>query len=137
MLLALMRRRTTTVILATALAFAVGEGRAQGVVGATLRGRVVGSSGAPVAGSAVTLSNVSTGAVRRTSVGERGVFLFDNLPVGGPYRLEARAIGYVPATIDSIVLHLGDQVDRILLLGERRTLDAMIVRGAVGQRSLV
>ena len=101
-------------------------------MGAAIRGRVVTAGGIVIAGATVTLSNASTGALRRTVADDRGAFLLDNLEIGGPYRLEARAIGRASSAIDSLVLHLGDQVDRTLVLGDRQTLalDAVVVRDA-------
>lgn len=105
---------------------------AQGVAGASLRGTVTSDSGVPIPNARVSLKNTSTGNVFLLMTGERGEFYFNNLPVGGPYILEAAAIGLRPAAIAEIVLHLGDQLSRTLVLGDRipHQLNDVIVRGS-------
>jgi hypothetical protein len=106
---------------------------AQGITGASITGSVVNTDGAPIAGASVTILNLSTGTRLGTIARSRGEFLFDNLPVGGPYRLEARAIGLSPASTDGIMLHLGDRLSRQLMLGGQRAkqLESILVKGSV------
>jgi len=82
---------------------------AQGLAGAAIEGTVVSADGAPVRGAIVTLTESETGSRRVGSAGERGTYLFENVAVGS-YRLEARAIGKLPASREGIVLHLGERV---------------------------
>ncbi|MDQ6888076.1 MAG: TonB-dependent receptor [Gemmatimonadota bacterium] len=105
---------------------------AQGVASAAVHGTIVTAAGDPAAGALVTLINTSTGTFRRVAVGSRGVFLFENVPVGGPFRLEGRFIGFEPASIDGITLHLGDRLSRQLVLGvpHPHRLDDVEVRGS-------
>ncbi|MEP6496083.1 MAG: TonB-dependent receptor [bacterium] len=102
---------------------------AQGVAGAAVHGSVVTGMGGPISGAQVTLSNPGTGTVRVAVAGARGEFLFDAVPVGTGYRLEARAIGFSPARVDSISLHLGDRLSQSIVLGAVRAqlLSAMVV----------
>jgi hypothetical protein len=93
---------------------------AQGLTGASVAGTVVNADGAPVPGASVTLLNSSTGIRLSLTARSQGEFLFDNVPVGGPYRLEARSIGLLPASIGGITLHLGDRFTRQLVLGGQR-----------------
>jgi hypothetical protein len=120
----------TTLLVAGLLVASTSTADSQGVTGASVAGRVVTSTEEPVPGAIVTLVNTSTGAVRRTVVGARGVFVFENVPVGGPYRLEARSMGSELASIDPIVLGLGDRVVRQLVLGDRaQTIETVVVSG--------
>src|ERR1700681_3356245 len=73
---------------------------AQGLTGASVQGTVVRQEGVAIAHPLVTLLDTSTGLIRRTTGNVKGSFLFDNVPVGGPYRIEARSIGFEPTSID-------------------------------------
>jgi hypothetical protein len=121
------------VALSVFAAFPVAAAFAQGITGASLAGTVLNGEGAPVPGASVTLLNSSTGTRLSLTSRSQGEFLFDNIPVGGPYRLEARSIGLVPASIDGIVLHLGDRLNHRLVLGGQRAkqLEGVLVKGSV------
>jgi hypothetical protein len=56
--------------------------------------------------------------------------LFDDLPVGGPFTLAVRAIGYQQTLLTGIVLHAGDRVTTDVSLDQvqARTLDPIVVR---------
>ncbi len=124
-------RRASLLALAIAVV-PIAQGLGQGVAAAAVQGSIVTAPGAPASGALVTLVNTSTGAVRRLAVGTRGSFLFDNVPVGGPYRLEGRFIGFEPASIDGIILHLGDRLSTQLVLNtpHPHRLDDVEVRGS-------
>ena len=106
--------------------------RAQGVTGAELHGTVSTSRGLAIPGALMTLVNSSTGLRMRSVARGQGEFFFDNVPVGGPYRLEARSIGYEPTTISGVTLHLGDRFVRNVVLNSSsaRELASVIVRGS-------
>ncbi|MFI5310419.1 MAG: TonB-dependent receptor domain-containing protein [Gemmatimonadales bacterium] len=106
--------------------------RGQGVAGAAVQGAVVSASGSPVANARVTLTNQSTGNIQFVITGDRGLFAFENASVGGPYSIEARAIGFEPAAIEGIILHLGDRITRTIALGAQRVqrLENVLVRGS-------
>lgn len=87
----------------------------QGLSGASVIGSVRSQSGAPIPGAAVLLIAVATGTPRRDVANSRGLYRFESVPVGS-YRLEARAIGFVPAVVDSVDLHVGDRVQLPLVL---------------------
>lgn len=89
----------------------------QGLTGASLSGWVRTTLGAAVPRAMVRLHNTSTGAARQTAARDDGRFFFEDVPVGGPYRLDARALGYEPTVIDGLELHLGDRVVRTIVLG--------------------
>ena len=126
-----MLRPVCTRGLALALLLTARATPAQGVSDASVRGSVVAPSGAPLANARVTLRHARTGAVREMVTGERGGFTFENVPVGGPYLLEARSLGFEPATIYDISLHVGDQMVRRFVLGATALrLDDILVRGS-------
>lgn len=121
------------VALFVSAALPVGTAFAQGLTGASVAGTVVNADGAPIPGASVTLLNSSTGTRLSLSARSQGEFLFDNVPVGGPYRLEGRSIGLAPASIGGITLHLGDRLNRQLVLGGQRAkqLEDVLVKEAV------
>ena len=121
-------------VMATMLATTVLRGgaelSAQGLSGASVEGIVVGNSATPVAGATVTLRARATGVVRHATSDAAGGFRFENLDLGY-YRIDAKRIGLVPASIDSLSLHLGDRLRiRLVVSGDAQDLGTMIVAGA-------
>ncbi|HEV8357846.1 MAG TPA: TonB-dependent receptor [Gemmatimonadales bacterium] len=96
---------------ATAM-FLLGAGSlaAQGVAGAALRGTVTGLDSTPLAQAQVEVTNLSNGARWLAVTGAGGHFFVENLTVGGPYRLVAESIGFLPDTTGGILLGLGQRL---------------------------
>jgi hypothetical protein len=93
---------------------------AQGVVTAAIEGLVRGDDGDPIGRAEIEVLDRSTGRRWTVLSNARGRFAAPGLPVGGPYRVEAHAIGFVPAERDGI----------LLALGQRRPLELVLVRAA-------
>jgi Carboxypeptidase regulatory-like domain/TonB dependent receptor len=108
--------------LAAALIWAPAPLAAQGVTGGAVHGRVLDLDSLPVEQAIVLVVNASNGERWRTTTSARGRYFIEYLSVGGPYRIEVRAIGYEPARRDSI----------FLTLGQRLTAD-FVLRSAVAQ----
>lgn len=104
----------------------------QGMTSSSVQGLIATAAGAPVRGALVRLTNRGTGTVRQVVAREDGTFRFENVPVGGGYRLEARALGLAPGSVDDLVLHVGDRVTRNFVLNEQRaqTLSDVQIRGS-------
>ncbi len=83
---------------------------AQGVTTAAVSGRVTDAEGRPLPGIPVVLTNLSTGTSRSGLSNAEGHFLVSGLQVGGPYRLQATAIGQAAFTQDDIQLTLGQNL---------------------------
>ncbi|HEY9441938.1 MAG TPA: carboxypeptidase regulatory-like domain-containing protein, partial [Gemmatimonadales bacterium] len=94
---------------------------AQGSRGAAVGGRVFGRDSGPIEQATVRIVNHSNGERWETATNARGIYVIEYLSVGGPYRIEARAVGYRPAARDSI----------LLALGQRLTLDFDLVPAAL------
>ena len=94
---------------------------AQGVTSGVIQGRVTTADGAPVPGAAVRVVGLANGERWETATHGSGRFYFDQVAVGGPYRLEVRAVGFAPSTRGSLFLSLG----------ERRILDVVMTPMAV------
>ncbi|HUR06458.1 MAG TPA: TonB-dependent receptor, partial [Nonomuraea sp.] len=86
-----------------------GELAAQGVTSAALYGIVLGPDSTPVADAVVTVTNTADGGRWRTTTPAGGRYAFEYLSVGGPYTVEARAIGFRPAGESGILLSLGER----------------------------
>src|ERR1043166_5756977 len=108
-------RRTWPLVLA-ALSAGAGPLRGQGVSGAAIQGRVTGPRGAPLLGAIVEAADPANGARWRAVTGGTGVFFLDNLPVGGPYEVTVRAIGFPPARRARITLRRGQRLDADFVL---------------------
>jgi hypothetical protein len=125
-----MRVGVAAILLTAAVAAMSRFALAQGLSGASVQVSVAGPTGAPVSSATVTLLNTSTGTTREGVSDANGISIFETVPVGGPYRVTARHIGYQPTSLDDIVLHVGDRIVRQLVLAEIGTLGTVTVRGA-------
>jgi hypothetical protein len=100
------------------LLVAIGTGNlaAQGITSAALYGVVRGSDSSAIGDAVVTVTNTSDGGRWRATTHGDGRFAFEYLSVGGPYAVEARAIGFRPAGESGIPLSLGERrrVDFVL-----------------------
>ena len=81
---------------------------AQGVTGAAIQGSVTGADSTAVQEAMVLLTNTATGERWQTATSASGRFFAEHLSVGGPYRIEIRAIGYAPARQEGVSSLWGD-----------------------------
>ena len=90
---------------------------AQSPTRAAVGGRVMTHDSLPIDQATVHIVNTSNGERWQTTTGARGRYFVEYLSVGGPYRIEVRAIGFEPAGQDGVFLRLGElvTVDFILL----------------------
>jgi hypothetical protein len=104
-----------------ALWLAPRDGAAQGITTAALVGKVTEQAGAGVSRATLTLINQSSGQRFVTEARDDGRYFFENVESGGPYVLEARALGFTPGRSQPFTLRLG----------ERRVVDINLQRAAV------
>lgn len=99
---------------------------AQGVTTAALEGVVTGGDSA-LESAEVLVTHVATGERWRVSTSRAGRYGFEHLSPG-PYRLEVRAIGFVPATRADVTLGLNTRtrVD-VALAAQVRVLEPVVV----------
>ena len=83
---------------------------AQGTTEAAVGGRVLGPDSTPVEQATVRVVNASNGEQWQTTTNARGRYSFQYLSIGGPYRIEVRALGFEPTQRDSILLALGQRL---------------------------
>ena len=72
----------------------------------SVEGQVTDSSGAPVAGATVEVTDTRTGATRTLSTDTSGRFAARGLTVGGPYSVTANASGYQGQTVEGLITSL-------------------------------
>lgn len=88
---------------------------------ATLTGRVTDESGAGLSGVQVVVTSQNTGSQNGALSQSDGRYLVPGLRAGGPYRIEARMIGYGLQAVDDVVLEPG----------QARTIDFRLSQEAV------
>jgi len=113
---------------AAILAFPDPELSAQGVEPARITGQVTNENGAPMAGVQVLILNQQTGFQSGGLTEANGRYLVIGLRAGGPYRIEARMIGYGLEALDNVVLAAGGTFEANFSLGTQAiALDALEV----------
>jgi hypothetical protein len=73
-------------------------------------GHVLSEAGAPLPDATVTVKNESTGFRNTSRTNDKGVFLFKELPLGGPYTVTVSSIGFTEQVKSEFTLNQGDQV---------------------------
>jgi len=97
------------IVLAVLCTLAPDRMRAQ-ATDASIVGTVRASDDLPLAGATVTVRNEATGYAGQRITDGRGQFTFLQLPLGGPYTVTVRQIGFRPVRRGGIELNLGDRV---------------------------
>src|SRR5712692_6389661 len=82
---------------------------AQGVTSAAIQGRVLQPAGQPIAGAIVRIVNTANGQRWRLSTSAAGGYALENVPVGGPYTIDIRALGFEPVHLSVPALALGQR----------------------------
>ncbi|HEX9366056.1 MAG TPA: carboxypeptidase-like regulatory domain-containing protein, partial [Vicinamibacterales bacterium] len=101
----MLRRRL--IVLGIAVLLAPVGGFAQSVAVAQLSGTVLDDSGGALPGVEVTVTQTDTGMTRFVITGDKGEYVFTNLPVG-PYKLGSKLSGFSTFEQTGIVLVVGD-----------------------------
>ena len=81
----------------------------QGVTSGALQGSVVQSDGTPIEHGVVTVTLAESGARWQVVTDAAGRYFLENVQVGGPYLIEARAVGFRPAGLNGVLLGLGER----------------------------
>jgi hypothetical protein len=108
---------------------------AQSVTSAAIQGRVLNADSLPIDGAILLTINTSNGERWQTTTNAGGHYFVDYLSVGGPYRIEVRALGFEPARRDSIFLALGQRLTSdFVLLTAALQLEEIAVTGIADPR---
>ena len=104
---------------------------AQGVTTAAIHGTVAQTDGPAIDGAVVRVTNESTGRRWEVSTGAAGRFFLEDVAVGGPYRIEVRALGFAPDARGAVFLALGQRLTHdVSLQPSAVTLSAVTVTAA-------
>ncbi|MFI8379489.1 carboxypeptidase regulatory-like domain-containing protein [Leeuwenhoekiella sp. NPDC079379] len=94
-----------------------------------IKGTVLDNTGVPLMGAEIIVTNTATGFVFGAVANEKGEFSLNQLPLGGPYTVAARYMGFQEVIRDNITLNLSDVVDLDFILQEESTsLDAVTIK---------
>jgi len=126
------KARTLFSLFAASLATGAPAVFAQGVTSAAVQGTVSRSGPAgPVEGAVVTVTNTQTGIRLQTSTRANGRYNLETVAPGGPYTIEARAIGFEASSRTGVLLTLGQRYTADFTLEARVvTLEELIVVSA-------
>lgn len=105
-----------TVLACLALASLPGLLAAQGVTTAAIEGDVAQADGSPIEGATVRVTNTSNGRRWEIVTSASGRYVLEEVGIGGPYRVEVRALGFATARKDGIVLTLGQRFVAVFTL---------------------
>lgn len=95
---------------------------------ASIRGIITDSSGEPLMGATIIVKNISTGFSSGTTTNESGGYKIQQLPLGGPYNVTAKYLGFQDVVRKGFTLNLSDVITIDFLLQESATsLDEIIV----------
>jgi hypothetical protein len=120
---------------------------AQAATTSAISGSVVGEQAQPLGGIQIVATNTATGATSGVLTRADGRYLLPGLQPGGPYRIEARGIGFQTAVEEGVTLALGQTARfdfalvpaAVAIAGIEVTTqrDALISRGRTGTGSVV
>ena len=126
--------RVAASLLLLALFAAFGSAEAQVTTGG-VTGRVVDSTGAPVADATVEVQNTETGLRRTVTVNQDGLYTVVGLEPGSGYRVTIRAIGYRPEAREGVRIPLATTVraDATLVRQAVQIEEVVVVADAAGE----
>ncbi|UKT64920.1 TonB-dependent receptor [Pedobacter mucosus] len=76
---------------------------------ASISGIISDDTGKPVAGASISIRNEATGFTTSTASNSKGEYIFNQLPLGGPYSLNISYTGYGTQKKTGFMLNLGDE----------------------------
>ncbi|HEX5789227.1 MAG TPA: TonB-dependent receptor [Woeseiaceae bacterium] len=96
----------------------------------SIRGKVLGPDGSPVASASVVVEDLRSGTTREYNTGEDGLFLAARLLPGGPYRVTVNGADTVDVPLISVGdtyslivnLRAGEQIEEIVAVGQQQRL---------------
>lgn len=88
---------------------------------ASIKGTITDGSGEALPGATVMVRNESTGFSTGTITSAEGKYTFNQLPLGGPYTVEARFVGFSDQKRSGLTLSQGDQIKISFELSEAAT----------------
>jgi outer membrane receptor protein involved in Fe transport len=97
------------VMIGPALTLGTTIARAQAITTAAIYGTVRGTDSVPIEEATVSITNTANGERWQTLTRAGGQYVLEYLSLGGPYTIEARAIGFRPERKVGVGLSLGER----------------------------
>lgn len=105
----------------------------QGVTTSDMKGTVTGPDGAPLIGATVVAIHLPSGTNFGTATNEEGHYQIPGMKVGGPYLVTVVYTGYTDATLENVMLRLGETFIKDFMLSETSVeLNAVTVAAKAG-----
>lgn len=102
---------------------------AQGATSSGIKGYVYDNSNLPLSGASITVTYLPANSRFVAKASEKGLFNLQNLPVGGPYRIEVTHIGNRSYTENNVTLSLGQvYAVKVYLSSENQELSGVEVK---------
>ncbi|MCW3463947.1 TonB-dependent receptor [Chitinophaga nivalis] len=103
---------------------------AQSTTSSAVQGIVKNNNDEPMPGASVTVTYAATGSRYQARTSEKGTFYLQNLPVGGPYKIEVSFLGYRNFVDDKVYLALGQAYNvKVYMSEEKGQLQQVEVKG--------
>jgi hypothetical protein len=130
------RLRFKTVAALSLILFASTALFAQGVTTGSITGTVTGSDGAGINGAIVSATHQPSGTGYARQTRADGRFTITGMRVGGPYRVNIRAVGYEPQVREITSLQLGVTTDIAIVMSRAVVrLEAVSITAETGPMS--
>lgn len=105
---------------------------------ASFTGKVTSSGGALLQGATIQIKNQSTGFTSSTVTNANGNYVFKELPLGGPYFVQASYTGYKEFKKEGYTLNQGDVVTvNFVLENSTGELDSVVVTAAANGKGKI
>ncbi|GAA0859953.1 TonB-dependent receptor [Aliiglaciecola litoralis] len=92
-----------------------------------IAGTILTPTGAPAAGTTITIVHVPSGTSKTVEVNNAGTFSAKGLRVGGPYNIIVDSNVYQDTTVNDVYLNLGEQFSLDVALTEDQQLESILV----------
>ncbi len=119
------------------IALVVGQAAQAQVTVSGVRGVVTDTTGSPVAGVDVVVTNALTGLVRRVTTNSSGAYAVRNLPIGDGYSIAASGGSMAGETIENVSLTLGTTSQYDISLMASSAIEEVTVVGAASAAAQV
>ena len=111
------------------LLFSQISAQAQGATSSGIKGSVFDNSNIPLSGAGIIVTYLPANSRFESKTSDKGAFNLQNLPVGGPYRIEIRHIGNRSYTENNVFLSLGQVYTlKVYMSSENQELQAVEVK---------
>lgn len=124
-----MLRKTKLNRIAIAVAMSIGMSTAAMAqeTSSSMEGTITAPTGAPAAGTSITVVHVPSGTSKTTTVGDNGSFSLAGLRVGGPYQVIVDSDEFQDTTVNDVYLTLGEKYQVGLQLEDASDIEVISV----------